>query len=62
LRFFDGRRTLVSAAEACEVWSVQGQLGTCVTSRHPPPNLGRNLFPPRRFSYHTRVSRFNGTA
>jgi hypothetical protein len=24
--------------EACEVWSVQGQRGTCVTSRHPPPN------------------------
>jgi hypothetical protein len=28
----------------------------------PSPNLGRNLFPPRRFSYHTRFSRFNGTA
>jgi hypothetical protein len=24
-------------------------------------NQGRNLFPPRRFSYHTRFSRFNGT-
>jgi hypothetical protein len=48
--------------EACDVWSVQGKRGTCVTSRHPPLNLGRNLFPPRRFSYHTRVSRFNGTA
>jgi hypothetical protein len=31
--------------EACEVWSVQGQRGTCVTNCHPPPNLGRNLFP-----------------
>jgi hypothetical protein len=48
--------------EACEVWSVQGQRGTCVTSCHPPQNLGRNLFPPRRFSYHTQVSGFNGTA
>jgi hypothetical protein len=38
------------------------QSGTRVASRHPPVNLGRNLFPPRRFSYHTRVSRFNGTA
>jgi hypothetical protein len=28
----------------------------------PSSNLGRNLFPPRRFSYHTRFSRFNGTA
>jgi hypothetical protein len=48
--------------DASEVWSVQGQRGTCVASRHPPVNLGRNLFPSRRFSYHTRVSRFNGTA
>jgi hypothetical protein len=48
--------------DASEVWSVQGQRGTCVTLCHPPPNLGRNLFPPRRFSYHTRFSRFNGTA
>jgi hypothetical protein len=48
--------------EESEVWSVQGQRGTCVTNGHPPPNLGRNLFPPRRFSYHTRFSRFNGTA
>jgi ribonuclease HI len=48
--------------DASEVWSVQGRRGTCVTGRHPPPNLGRNLFPPRRFSYHTRVSGFNGTA
>jgi hypothetical protein len=36
--------------------------GTCVTIGHPPLNLGRNLSPPRRFSYHTRFSRFNGTA
>jgi hypothetical protein len=28
----------------------------------PSSNLGRNLSPPRRFSYHTRFSRFNGTA
>jgi hypothetical protein len=28
----------------------------------PSSNLGRNLFLPRRFSYHTRFSRFNGTA
>jgi hypothetical protein len=44
------------------VWSVQGQRGTCVACGHPPPNLGRNPFPPRRFSYHTQVSGFNGTA
>jgi hypothetical protein len=31
--------------EACEAWSVQGQRGTCVTCGHPPPNLGRDLFP-----------------
>jgi hypothetical protein len=35
---------------------------TRVALCHPSPNLGRNLFPPRRFSYHTRFSRFNGTA
>jgi hypothetical protein len=28
---------------------------------HPLLNLGRNFFPPRRFSYHTRFSGFNGT-
>jgi hypothetical protein len=48
--------------EACEVWSVQGKLDTCVSCGHPSLNLGRNLFPPRRFSYHTQVSGFNGTA
>jgi hypothetical protein len=31
--------------EACEVWSVQGQRGTCVACGHPSPNLGRNLSP-----------------
>jgi hypothetical protein len=31
-------------------------------SCRPSSNLGRNLFPPRRLSYHTRFSRFNGTA
>jgi hypothetical protein len=36
--------------DASEVWSVQGQRGTCVAQGNPPPNLGRNLFPPRRFS------------
>jgi hypothetical protein len=30
--------------------------------RSPFQNLSRNLFPPRRFSCHTRFSRFNGTA
>jgi ribosomal protein L37E len=34
----------------------------CVSCGHPSSNLGRNLFPPRRFSYYTRFSRFNGTA
>jgi hypothetical protein len=29
---------------------------TCVTYCHPSSNLGRNLFPVRRFSYHTRFS------
>jgi hypothetical protein len=48
--------------DASEVWSVQGQWDTCVALCHPSPNLGRNLFPPRRFSYHTRFSRLNGTA
>jgi hypothetical protein len=48
--------------DASEVWSVQGQSGLRVVCCHPPVNLGRNLFPPRRFSYHTRFSRFNGTA
>jgi hypothetical protein len=48
--------------DASEVWSVQGQRGTCVAHGNPLPNLGRNLFPPRRFSYHTRFSRINGTA
>jgi hypothetical protein len=48
--------------DASEVWSVQGQRDSCVTNCHPSSNLGRNLFPPRRFSYHTRFSRFNGTA
>jgi hypothetical protein len=33
--------------EASEVWTVQGQRRTCVTNCHPPPNLGRNLFPLR---------------
>jgi hypothetical protein len=31
--------------EASEVWPVQGKSGLCVASRHPPVNLGRNLFP-----------------
>jgi hypothetical protein len=48
--------------DASEVWSVQGQQDTCVTNCHPSSNLGRNLFPPRRFSYHTRFSGFNRTA
>jgi hypothetical protein len=41
---------------------------TCVAYGHPSLNLGlelqfreRNLFPPRRFSYHTRFSRFKST-
>jgi hypothetical protein len=34
---------------------------TCVILDHPSSNLGRNLFPPRRFSYHTRFSGFNRT-
>jgi hypothetical protein len=46
--------------DASEVWSVQGQRDTCVAC-NPSPDLGRNLFPPRRFSCHTRFSRFNGT-
>jgi hypothetical protein len=46
--------------DASEVWSVQGKSGS-------PVNLGRNLFPSEAkvrggFSYHTRFSRFNGTA
>jgi hypothetical protein len=35
---------------------------TCVALYRPSSNLGRNLFPLRRFSCHTRFSRFNGTA
>jgi hypothetical protein len=49
--------------EASEVGSVQGQMGIRVLHKATLPlNLGRNLFPLRRFSYPTRVSRFNGTA
>jgi hypothetical protein len=33
----------------------------CVTNCHPSSKLGRNLFPPRWFSYHTRFSGFNRT-
>jgi hypothetical protein len=29
---------------------IQGKRDTCVTNCHPSSNLGRNLFPPRRFS------------
>jgi hypothetical protein len=38
-------------------WQISGRLG-----RTSGKLAGRNLFPPRRFSYHTRLSRFNGTA
>jgi hypothetical protein len=47
--------------DASEVWSVQGKRDTCVTNCHPSPNLVRNLFPVRRFSYHIRFSGFNRT-
>jgi hypothetical protein len=32
------------------------QRDTCAALCRPSSNLGRNLFPPRRFSYHTRFS------
>jgi ABC-type multidrug transport system fused ATPase/permease subunit len=44
----------------CGRFRVKGDW--CVANGNPLRNLGRNLFPPRRFSYHTRFSRFNGTA
>jgi hypothetical protein len=46
----------------CEVWSVQGKWDTCVACGHPSLNLGRNLFPPRMFSYHARFSGGKGPA
>jgi hypothetical protein len=48
--------------EACDRWSVQGQMWIRVLQMATLPlNLGRNLFPVRRFSYRPAIQRVQAT-